>query len=344
MIDWSASRLVEVFTERYAPHAGTVHVCWVVATTGRTAMAQAMSEVPWPDGMTVVPLVVSGSNLFISANALTADLMSLLESQRKHVEEAVRNHRHNDTLVVVLLSLESLSLPQVASPCELPNWIPEHGGTCPPLCIDDLARHHKVPCGAQEAEMPGLCAAAYHCDRSITSRFRVTHGESPHVLGVFLQDLGLENVGVVAVGDFIEASERSLSAISTPDAYRPSLARAGTPLSMIGRLVSATPPDRLPKIGGRFLDALSLSDEEADGLHVSLAALLMRAAPSDVSRRRLIGANLMQSMYATVQFTTACAHSDAYPRQTPAALSATSRDLQEALGVLTQQLRLQKLA
>lgn len=340
MIDWSASRLVEVLTERYAPHENAVHACWVVATTGRTAMACALSEAQMPDGMTVVPVVVSGSSLFTSANAVTSDLMTLLENQRAQVEEAVRNHRHNDTLVLVLLSLESLSLPQVASPCELPNWIPEHGGTCPPLCIDDLARDHKVSCGAPEAEMPGLCAAAYHCDRSITARFRLTLDRSPQVLSAFCQDLGLENVGVVAVSDFIEAAGRTLDAVSTPHAYRPSLARARTPLSMIGRLVSAKPLDKLPKIGGRFLDALYLSDEEANALHVSLAALLMRAASSDVSHRRLIGANLIQSMYATIQFTTACAHGDAYPRQTPAALSAASRDLQETLGVLTQQLRL----
>ncbi len=332
-MEWSAEELTRVLIGKYPPSRGELKACWVVASSGRTALAESLADRPSVDGLRVVPLVLR-DELFEIPNAVLEDLLRLVEGSRDVIEKRMADATEDETVVLVVISLCSLNIPQVTSPVGLPIWMPAFGGRVLPLHIDDLETNAYGPMDSPLAHIDRLKGTLFECDNAIVRRLHSVKSDSRSAVVGFWNDVRDSSRGGETISAFLDGATAYLATVHNASGYRPNVKEGITVVARVVRLVGSHAPDYLAKSGERFLDALVLGEATEATIRLSLHGALNRTSQPVSNGRRIIGSNLLLTIYAAHQFTTAAAHSDAYTPQLLSVMSATSFDLAETLSVL----------
>lgn len=332
-MEWTAEQLARAIADKYPPSAGELKVCWVVAPSGRSALAKSLASQVVGEGLRVVPLVLR-EDLFESPNAVLEDLRRLMEGARDVIEERMADATAEDTIVLTVVSLCPLTVPQVSSPVELPPWLPAFGGLAPTLRIDDLETSAYGPMDSPAARIDRLKSSLFDCDCALLGRLRDVADVNRNAVAGFWDDIRDSSREDEKVGDFMESASAYLGTVHNSSGYRLNLTAGNTVVARIVRLVGCRTPDQVAKSGERFLNAMALGDESESSLRLSLFGALSRTYQRMPNDRRTVGSNLLSTVYAAHLFTTAAAHSDSYAPQLLSAMSATSQDLADALSRL----------
>ena len=333
-MDWTAEQLEQVIIDRYAPWSGELRACWVVSSSGRSALAGGLAPQP-VSGLHVVPLVLR-EDLFSAPNAVLDDLRRLLESSREAVETRTEEVSLEHTLLFVIVSLADLRVPQVSSPVILPEWLPGFGGRELPLRIEDLESSARGRTDSLPPRIETLKRCIFECDAALVNRMCQVLENSPGTVAPFWNDIRSATDNDDRMGSFFEKAIDYLSSVQNASGYRPNVKQGNTVIARIVRLVSASSPDQVAKCSERFLDALALDEDTEGMLNSSVHGLLARTSQPLPNMRRVVGSNLLYTAYAAHQFTTAAAHSGDYPLLLLSAMESTSLDLAETLSVLAQ--------
>lgn len=282
----------------------------------------------------IVPIVVRSG--FENPNALFEDLMLLLESARRDVEEIMA--AGTGAIGILLLARVELELPQVGSPARFPEWFPMVGGSDAHVLIRNVVTTATATLSDPECRVDELCSLLHQLERALLNRLERSFRQD-HTSGAALFEL-LRDSKVVdeSYRTFLESARISHDAVTEASAFRPS-ARDGR--SLVGRLMrlcGATSPDGLYASAKALSRALDLEHAEQLRSTDSLVSVLLRGTVRDTRRDIAYARNIVVSMFAASQWVTAAAHADQYPRYLILSLRGLSYDLRATISGLCEDL------
>lgn len=264
---------------------------------------------------------------FDNPNALLDDLVTLLERNRAACEEAFPRG-FSDRAAVVLLARSELNLPHVSSPVQLPEWFPVAGGTVVSARIVDVTWIGAAPLNCAEACIPELCSALLRLEASLIKRLTIAHGRDKATTNALLDHI--RNDDSENFGSILETARHALNAVANPQGYRPSLRAADGFVPRLWRCSQTQNPDTLGRVAKALASALGLP-EQTTWPRETMPAILRRPSNRIEDERRRFAFNLVATIAAGCQLSTAAAHSDDYPALPVALIRTTSYDIRRAL-------------
>lgn len=264
---------------------------------------------------------------FDNPNALLDDLVALIERNRETCEDAIVRGSA-DRCGVVLLARSELNLPHVSSPVQLPEWFPVAGGRVVSTRIVDVTWIATAPLNCAEACIPDLCTALYRVESALIKRLGICHDRDKGTTNSLLDRIRSDESEGFAV--ILDSARLAVGAVANPQAYRPSLKTADGFLARLWRCAQTQNPDSLYRVAKALTAALHLP-EKTTWPTETLATVLRRPTNRIDHANRRFAFNLIATIAAGCQLTTAAAHSDDYPALPVALIRATSYDLRRAL-------------
>lgn len=326
MIELRPERVLAVISERRQAQSSTLIVYWLRVMGDRNQYQRALialrSDTP------IVPLIVRDG--FDNANAIHSDLVNLIADNRTAFAELPVPFGVSNPLVLVLLARTDLGLSQVSSPATLPEWLPGIGGTTSEVIIDNLSTAAAAPMNAAEARVDDIARAIFDLEGALLKRLESVR-ESDHRLGNSFFSLLRTKASDETYAAFLSSARTTHESVQQPSGFRPS---AGEGSSLVGRLMrvlSATSPDSMGALASAFSTALKLSDVRSDGAKDTILAVLLRPTVRDGNVETRLARNILVTVYASAQFSTAAAHADDYPGFLIVLLQGVSYNLRECL-------------
>lgn len=264
---------------------------------------------------------------FDNPNALLDDLIALVERNRQACVGTIRQGS-TDRCAVVLLARTELNLPHVSSPVQLPDWFPVSGGTVVSTRIVDVTWVATAPLNCSEACVPELSAALFRLERVLGARLAYTHGRDRATTNALLDHI--RNDSSESFAEILASATGSIDSVTNPEGYRPSLKTAQGVVPRLWRCAQTQNPDSLGRVAKALATALQLP-AEASWPHETLATVLRRPTNRVKHLERRFAFNLITTVAAAAQFTTAAAHADDYPALPVALIRAVSYDLRRSL-------------
>lgn len=264
---------------------------------------------------------------FDNPNALLDDLVTLLERNRAACENALPRGS-GDPAAVVLLARSELNLPHVSSPVQLPDWFPVAGGTVVSTRIVDVTWIGAAPLNCSEACIPELCSALLRLEGSLIMRLAVAHRRDKATTNGLLNHI--RNDDSESFESILETARQALNAVANPQGYRPSLRTADGFVARLWRCAQTQNPDTLGRVAKALAGALGLP-EQTTWPRETMSAILRRPTNRIEDERRRFAFNLVATIAAGCQLSTAAAHSDDYPALPVALIRTTSYDIRRAL-------------
>jgi hypothetical protein len=279
----------------------------------------------------IIPLIVRAR--FDNPNAVLDDLNQDLDHSRERICSRLSTvDPPPKRLIIILLSHAPLQIPQLASPGNLPEWVPFFGGKLLECLIRDIETTAEGPLSAPEARVPNISEALFDLDGQLLRRLQLVHSRTPPKAQAFfekIRDLGPNDETYEM---FLDGAARCHEAVAQPESYRPSR-RSGQDDAVVERLwtlADRTAPASLGKAAKALSQALDLEDQPLPEEHL-LGTILLRTAdyPNESLAIRL-ARNIVVTDWHAAQFITIAAHSDAYPQYSLQLLQATSLDIRRS--------------
>lgn len=308
-------------------------VYWLQVTTNREVYRNGIlsnqCDIP------IVPIVVRDGG-FQNANALMSDLMTTIDVHREDFASVARPIAGDRRRIVVLLiSRSALSVPQISSPAQLPDWFPVCPGETVAVRVEDLCWSAEVPINAAECRVDDICERVHRIEGVLLSRLTAVHSHDHRSANSFFDHIRDKKQAGEKYTEFLERARAANSAVANPGGYRPSARDGDSLVGRMLRLVSAASPDELSGRCRSLSEALQLKDDVAASVKDAVVAVLLRPTNRDSQPANRFTRNLLMSVYASSQFITASAHADDYPRYPVLLLRGMSYDLRVTLEALT---------
>lgn len=318
---FTPERLLEILDERTAHSDASMHVYWCQVAGSRTSYAQALSTIAGERA--VVPLIPQDG--FNNPNALLADLARLCDANTDAFQRISREERR--PLVIVLVSKSSFGLAEVSSPVVLPDCVPWHGGREVWVEVQNLEHVADGQLNAPELRVADMGAYLHDAERALVSRIvAVREANSTTFMSLFDQ---LKKEGEKVDGLLADCATHLRS--HGRFGYRPS-ARFST--SLLARLCCLVDKQSLPGLQKPSKSLITALAAESLNARESLHAVMARPGPSvDIQTRQ--GLNILVTLHAALQISTASAHWGEYGRYALRLLDAVSIDLLLTLQSIT---------
>jgi hypothetical protein len=269
----------------------------------------------------IIALVVR-DRWFTNSNEILSDMHRLFEQAKGQLMQIAP--RRPTRLSILVLVKDDLTLPQVASPIQLPNWFPVRPGLETFFYITDLLG---VDCGgllnSPELMIDRIAALTYALEEALVGLLEQSVERQESSVRSFLERLMMTQ-GVHAKLRIVQY-RKHLSTVVDPRAYRPNAASKTNSLvsDFLKRVLDSSPP-ALAEHANALGNQLALGREKLKPSHFGVS---MRPK----SKMTTSGANwhsIVWALYQAYQMMNAAAHAGDYGRYPVGLLHYSSADLQ----------------
>lgn len=320
-------RLIEIIEQKYVGLDVPIVVLWQQVLSNREGFRQQVET--HKGTLRLVTIVVR--NGFDAPNAIMSDLNEAIDQHRAQFEQLPDGP---DPTIILLLSRTEFGLPQISSPCVLPQWFPRHSGQTFHITIEDLTETSHGPMNAEEAMIEGISEALFILEAAIIKRLSDAVQKDQKCAQSFFDIIKDDKKPNEKYSEFLAAAKTYINEIQNPSGFRPSAREGRSVIARILRLMQKTSPDELGRRAKAFSAALGITDDHRVASDDALVAVLLRPANRDQSLSSApsrFGRNALITIYASSQFVTASMHADEYPSYQLQLLGSMSRNLQTAL-------------
>ncbi|QTS85402.1 hypothetical protein JLK41_19060 [Ectopseudomonas khazarica] len=299
----------------------TIRILWLNANgKPRSELAESIKQL---QDHIIFPIILR-SNLFLTSNALMADLATLISGNEQEFK-ALKSVNFTN-LTVVIISNEPLSIPQASSPVYLPEWFPILGGKEIFVKISDVFETAELaPLNSEGARIEQLASLLFDTETLLVNRlkYQITHQEGK-VRGLIdsLRSDGEPQGGSTV--SYIQKYENHLASVSVARAYRPGAKSKASLLSKLIYQVIKNSPDATAAFSKKLASALSLS--EMQRLKPSLFSVMLRPSIALTVAEENCHAGIL-AFYQAYQLMNAAAHASEYPSYPAALVLANAKDL-----------------
>src|SRR4051794_40188990 len=157
--------LADAIRRRLASARCDVNAYWFRVAVDRDAYARDLEAELAADPVAVV---VIRDTRFTNPNAVLSDFVELVVQNK---DLCLRRFPDGSPkCAFVLLSRAELTIPQIASPVELPTWFAVGGGTTLEMRIEDLTWTADASLAVAEMRVGGLCEALLELEQTLVRR------------------------------------------------------------------------------------------------------------------------------------------------------------------------------
>ncbi len=269
---------------------------------------------------------------FDNPNAISTDLVALLEHERPSVEgPAKRAAQHRGRIAIVLIARTSLREPLIGSAVTVPEWFPYSGGSVVELDIVEVAGSATATLKSQQEVIASIQITLFEIEAFLLKRLESRRSGALHSSTNAFFDRILQP-GEAAT-EFLAAASRR-HGLQTADGFRAVASPQGKEL--LGRIVAKIgelAPSQLPALGEAFFTALGLSGAETGAIPEPLLAVVLRSTIKELEseRARRCGRNVLLVLYSSSQAITAAAHAGEYGEFNVLAMRSLLRELRAVL-------------
>lgn len=299
----------------------SIRILWLKADgKSRSTLAD---EIRTLEEQVIFPIILR-SNLFLTSNALMADLATLISSNEQEfraLKEFPVSH-----LTVVIISNEPLSIPQASSPVYLPDWFPILGGKEVFVRIEDVFDTAQLaPLNSDGARIDQIASLLFEVESIIVKRLRYVSDTQEGKVRALIDSLkgdGETNGG--STDSHLRNYETHLAGVSTARAYRPGAKSKTSLLSKLIYQVLKNSPDSVAPFSKKMAAALAISTMPK--LKPSFFGVMLRPslALEDAEANSHFG---ILAFYQAYQLMNAAAHAGEYPSYPASLVLANAKDL-----------------
>jgi hypothetical protein len=309
-----ASNVAGFLRREFATQECLVAAYWAVCSDSRQHYCDELQSLT--ADLPILPIPVEKRS-FEDPDGVQDDLVAALSSMERWFtadrRSQIESHRK---IMVVLVSRRRLRIPQLSSPCALPQWFPLWPGHELNIKVDSLEIRARFSLDDSSFETRRVNEALMALETAIQRVLRGVIVERrvelpPRSRSVFFGDD--RNLDF----DTLAKAEEALRLVTSPSAFRPSGdARSAFMVSKIYRLWWRTRPDDLHELSKNVATALCIYEKPINR-NFSLLSLLVRPFEPKLSETAdgvVFARNLIVSIVHAMQVSTACAHAGDYPQ------------------------------
>lgn len=299
----------------------SLSILWVGVPTSRTEFADELNE--YLDDVPAAAVVVRGAR-FENPNAVFDDLVTLLDEERPCLEERLARGGPRGSCTIVLIARGQLRISQASSPVALPDWFPVCGGTTVTSRIEDLTWTAQV--SLRELPVDDLSRLLFDLDAALLDRLFALRNNR-RALQSFVDRVR----GKRSTDEFLGQARTAHEAVQNASGFRPSLRERDNIVSCLWYLVQSEKPDGLSSSVNALRQAIGIPPDFSREWHETFMTVLSRptSLPSDEGARFV--RNMLLTVRASAQLTTAVAHAGDYAVYPASLMRATSLDLRRGL-------------
>ncbi|MFJ4135650.1 hypothetical protein [Pseudomonas cyclaminis] len=298
-----------------------IRILWLNANgKSRSELAETIMH---RQGHIILPIILR-SNLFLTSNALMADLATLISGNEKEFK-ALKGVEFTH-ISVVIISNESLLIPQASSPVYLPEWFPILGGKEIFVRIADVFDTAELaPLNSEGARIEKIASLLFEAEILIVNRLKhqiaYQEGKVRGLIDSLRSDD--ENTGG-STTSHIQKYEAHLAGVSVARAYRPAAKSKASILSKLIYQVIKNSPDATAAFSKKLASALSIT--EMQKLKPSLFSVMLRPSIALTATEANCHAGIL-AFYQAYQLMNAAAHASEYPSYPASLVLANAKDL-----------------
>jgi hypothetical protein len=271
---------------------------------------------------------------FDNPNAVLSEFVDLIARSREICERQFAPENVSEGKCgVVLLTRNTLRIPQISSPVMLPDWFPRFGGQTTSVILEDVTWSGDATLDCDEASIPDISRRLFDLDGALLARLSATHRQSTDFTDALWSHLcGGENYLLSKF--FVDAAE-SRRKVHNANNFRPSTAGAQFLVARVWRTVQRNHAERIGKLGDALATALQLPDPLERSWHQTMVSILARPANPPKTEAAAFASSMLVSVAASAQYITAAAHADAYGSYPVPLLRSLSYDFRTGLASAT---------
>ncbi|QXH75635.1 hypothetical protein [Pseudomonas salmasensis] len=271
----------------------------------------------------ILPIVLRG-NLFLTSNALMADLATLISSNEQEFR-ALKNISPSH-LTVVIISNDLLSIPQASSPVYLPEWFPILGGKEIFVRIEDVFDTAQLaPLNSEGARIDLIASLLFETESIMVKRLRNVAEAKEGKVRALIDSLRAEGeINGGSTESHLTNYETHLEGVSVARAYRPGAKSKNSLLSKLIYQVLKNSPDSVASFSKKLAAALAI--QTMPKLKPSLFGVMLRPslALGDAEANSHFG---ILAFYQAYQLMNAAAHAGEYPSYPASLVLSNAKDL-----------------
>jgi hypothetical protein len=297
----------------------SIRVLWLKADgVSRTQLAE---EIKSDEEHAILPVILR-SALFISSNALMADLAKLI-SQHEDAFQALKEIQFTK-LTIVIVSNDRLSLPQASSPVCLPQWFPILGGREVIVRISDVFDTAELePLNGESSRIEQLASSLFDIESALVSRLEAMVKLDDRAIRSLIDTLNKDEPAA-SVPTALAMYKLHLSDVKVPRAYRPGAKSKKSLLSKLIYQVIKSSPDGAAAFSKKLACALGYS--QSIQIKPSLFAVMLRPSVSLTVAETNCHFGIL-AFYQAYQLMNAAAHAGEYPSYPASLVLANAKDL-----------------
>lgn len=298
-----------------------IRVLWLKSEgKSRSELASNIREIT---EATIFPIILRG-NLFLTSNALMADLATLISANEREFRELQSISLSH--LTIVIISADALAIPQASSPVYLPDWFPILGGKEVFVRILDVFDTAQLaPLNGAGARIELLASLLFETEKLLVTRLKhfsaIQEGKVRALIDSLTSE-GESNGG--STDSHIKKYEAHLDSVSIARAYRPGAKSKDSLLSKLIYQVIKSPPDTAAALSKKLAAALCLPNMTK--IKPSLFGVMLRptATLNTAEANSHFG---IIAFYQAYQLMNAAAHAGEYPSYPASLVLANAKDL-----------------
>ncbi len=322
-----ANRIVECVLQDATIKQEPLSVYWVKVNSSRQNIIeeihQTISELP-------IVAVSPKHQGFENPNALLAEFSNLLRENKELIKNRLCEKTKTENIVILIVSYTDLKVPQIASPIELPEFIPKIGGTVYPVTIFNLNRDFSALLDCEESNSGGIAFSLYSIERAILTRMRAIYEKDKRIGESFFAKVK-KNTTVEKYDDYLDICQKHSDNVINPHAYRPSTRLPNSILSALVRFGYQSGPETLTQFANSVQKALSINEELRAKSSHSIFSVLWRSTDRKANIDSAFGRGLIISCFCGFQYLTASHHADNYPRFPLDIIVSSARNIRESI-------------
>lgn len=297
----------------------SIRVLWLKAEgISRTQLASDINNY----GEHVILPVILRSALFISSNALMADLAKLI-SQHEEAFLALKEVQFT-RLTIVIISNDSLSLPQASSPVCLPQWFPILGGREVTVRISDVFDTAELePLNGESARIEQFAKSLFEIESALVARLEAIAEVDDRAVRSLIDILNKDEAAA-SVSTALATYKLHLSEVQVPRAYRPGAKSKKSLLSKLIYQVTKSSPDTAAAFSKKM--AAALDYPQSIQIKPPLFAVMLRPSVTLTVAEANCHFGIL-AFYQAYQLMNAAAHAGEYPSYPASLVLANAKDL-----------------
>lgn len=271
---------------------------------------------------------------FRDPNSVMNDLAEVLEGCKSELLGADMRGRigHSGHVDIVLVARRELNLAITSSPVLLPKWFPLRAGEEVTAKIEDLTWTTRVSLSSAETHVGDLRRLLHDLDSALVDRLSDVGGRDTDRRSqmAFLDAIKTTSERSLPTHMLWDAARSELQAVRNARDYRPR-SIGPTPVSRLWRATQEESANRLPRLAKDLAKALQVRSEYMGQHDESVVAVLGRPVQPIADPTVRWAFDVIVTVVAASQLSTAAAHADAYARYPARLVGALSRGLRRAI-------------